>query len=196
MKKLLTFALAALAVQMQAATINWGLGADVYLMKAGEDYTSAVLGDNAAAPEVASGSYLALVYLGNQVNSFDIGDITEDSEVATAPWQGVDTEFGGVDYKPFLTETQVTDTTKYADNSSFAVVWFDGGRGKYDYIYSIDDGSAFNQGATISDMTRGSKDILPASETQGYGGVLAVPEPSVAILGLLGLSMLLKRRKA
>ncbi len=196
MKKLLAFAaFVAMAVQAQAATISWGLGADVYLMKAGEDYTSAVLADDDSAPEVAAGSYLALVYLGQGVDSFNISDITADSVVDTAAY-AIDTSMGGVDYKPFQTDTDVNDTTKYADGASFGVVWFDGGSSKFDYIYSIDDGSAFNAGTTIADMTRGSATILPASETQGWGGVVAVPEPATAALALLGLGMLLKRRRA
>ena len=195
MKKLLAFAaVVAIAVQAQAATISWGLGADVYLMKAGEDYTSAVLADDANAPEVAAGSYLALVYLGQGVDSFNISDITADSVVDTSAY-AIDTSMGGVDYDPFVKDTIVA-ATKYADGASFGVVWFDGGSSKFDYIYSIDDGSAFNEGTTIADMTRGSANISPAESTQGWGGVIAVPEPATAALALLGLGMLLKRRKA
>ena len=195
MKKLLAFAaVVAIAVQAQAATISWGLGADVYLMKAGEDYTSAVLADDANAPEVAAGSYLALVYLGQGVDTFNISDITDASVVDTSAY-AIDTSMGGVDYDPFVKDTIVSATT-YADGASFGVVWYDAGSSKFDYIYSIDDGSAFNEGTTIADMTRGSANISPAESTQGWGGVIAVPEPATAALALLGLGMLLKRRRA
>ena len=52
MKKFLLLALAAFVADAQAATITWGLGADVYLMKAGEDYSSAVIAYDDAAPTV------------------------------------------------------------------------------------------------------------------------------------------------
>ena len=192
MKKLLAFAFAAIAVQAQAATINWGLGADVYLMKAGEDYTTAQVAYESTL-EVNSAAYLALVYIGQGEDSFDISDITEDSVVATSAY-AIDTDNSSYcDWDPAVTTTQVA-ATKYADGASFAVVWYDGT--KFDYVYSIDDGSAFNETTTIADMTRGSADVMPAATTQGYGGVVAVPEPATAALALLGLGMLLKRRKA
>ena len=197
MKKFMTFAaFAAVALSAQAATIGWGVGADVYLMEAGKNYTSAVLANEATfAP--ANGSYLALVYVGQNQDSFDIADITQDSVVATAPY-AIDTSMGGVDYDPFEI---YTDTTAYSDNASFGVVWFDAGAangGAFTYLYSIDDGSAFNAATTIADMTRGSADITPAVETNGWGGILtvSVPEPGIACMALIGLGMMIKRRRA
>lgn len=192
MKKLLFIALAALAAHAQAATINWGLGADVYLMKAGEDYTSAKIAYDAGLT-VDSGAYLALVYVGSGVDTFNIADISDASVVAKASY-AIDTDNSTYcDFDPYLTETNVS-ASDYADGSSFGVVWFTGS--KFDYIYSIDDGSALTDTVTISDMARGNDTVAPAGNTRGWGGVIAVPEPSVALMGLLGLGMLLKRRKA
>ena len=195
-------AFAAVALSSQAATITWGLGADVYLMETGSDFASAVLAGTDGAPSVADGAYLALVYVGQGVDSFDIGDITGDSVVDSAPFAVDGDGASYADYDPFSTDTR---TTAYSDGASFGVVWFDGNA--FSYVYSIDDGSALNQATTVSDMsTRGSGDIYPAMDTNGYGGILTVkpssepppviPEPSVALMGLLGLGMMLKRRRA
>ena len=200
MKKFLLLALAAMAVNAQAATIYWGLGADVYLMKAGEDYTSAVIAYDDNAPAVDSSAYLALVYLGQGVDTFEIDNITTDSIVVdkTGAIQtmayALDTDGATyADFDPPQRDINVL-AADYADGASFGVVWYNGK--SFDYIYSIDDGSALNTGVTISDMTRGSDYVMPASQTTGYGGVIAVPEPSTAMLALAGLALLLKRRKA
>ena len=206
MKKNMTLvtlaAFAAFAASVQAATITWGFGADVYLLKAGEDYTSAVLATDAGAPAVKDGSYLALVYVGQDVSTFDIADISDASiasvtdagDAAKAPFK-IDPTYSA-DFDPYQLASITVDGA-YDSKASFAVVWFDAGRGKYDYIYSIDDGSAIKETLVMEDMSgRGSGGIMPAGNTTGYGGVLTVPEPSTALLGLLGLGMLLKRRRA
>lgn len=191
MKKLILIALSAIAVQAQAATINWGLGADVYLMK-GSDFSTAKVAYESDLT-VDSGAYLALVYVGSGVNTFDVGTINADSVVAQAAYAIDSDNASYCDWDPAAITTQVS-ASKYADGSSFAVVWFTGKA--FDYVYSIDDGSAFNEATTIADMTRGSASIAPAETTTGWGGVISVPEPSTAALALAGLALLLKRRKA
>ncbi len=194
MKKFLLLTLGAMALQTQAATITWGLGGDVYLMKPGDSYTAAVLANNEAAPEVAAGSYLALVYVGKEVDSFDINDISDDSVVASADFDYDASYPPYVDYNPPQIDTI---TTRYDDNSSFGIVWFNGS--SFDYVYCVDDGAALNQTITCSDMSdRGGGAIfsMDFASGAGAGGVLVVPEPSVALLGLLGLGILIKRRRA
>ena len=203
MKKFMTLAaFAAVALSVQAATVHWGLGADVYLMGNGDFGSAAVAYESTLTP--VSGSYLALVYVGQNADTFNIADITQDSVVASADY-ALDTDGSSyADYDPFQVTTQVS-ATSYADGASFAVVWYDAGAGAFDYVYSVDDGSAFNSATTFADMTRGSDYVMPASDTNGYGGVLnvtssepppVIPEPSVALMGLLGLGMMLKRRRA
>lgn len=195
MKKFLLFAMAAIAVQSQAATIGWGLGADIYLIKGGQDYTTAQIAYDSTLT-VDPSAYLALVYIGQNQDSFNIADITDASVVESAPY-ALDTDGSTyADYDPYSTYTNVGSPT-FSDGASFAVVWFNGKN--FDYVYSIDDGQALNSGdavVTINDIVRGSGDIFPASTTAGYGAVIAVPEPSVALMGLLGIALLLKRRKA
>ena len=196
MKKFMTFALvAAFAVGAQAATIVWGLGADVYLMQNGDFSTAAVPYETTITP--VSGSYLALVYVGQNQDSFDIANITQDSVLATSAY-ALDTDgLSFADWDPYTTTTQVSAST-YADGASFSVVWYDAGSGKFDYVYSIDDGSALNSATTLADMTRGSDSINIAENTNGFGGVInvTVPEPGIAAMALIGLGMMIKRRRA
>ena len=194
----MTFALvAAFAAGAQAAAITWGLGADVYLMQNGDFSTAAVPYETTITP--ASGSYLALVYVGQNQDSFDIANITQDSVIATSAY-ALDTDGSSyADWDPYQVATQVSAST-YADGASFSVVWYDAGAGAFDYVYSIDDGSALNSATTFADMTRGSDSINIAGNTNGYGGVLnvstPVPEPGIAAMALIGLGMMIKRRRA
>lgn len=84
MKKFMILAaFAAVALSAQAATISWGLGADVYLVKASStDFAADALVPYASgAPTVVAGSYLALVYVGQDTTSFNIADISDTSVV-------------------------------------------------------------------------------------------------------------------
>ena len=192
----MTFAaFAAVALSAQAATITWGLGADIYLLEAGKDFSTAkVAYETTLVPE--SGSYLALVYVGQNQDSFDIANITDASVVDSMAY-GLDTDGASyADWDPFQKQAQVSAST-YADGASFGVVWFDAGASKFLYVQAIDDGSNLNQTVTFADMTRGSDFFMPASNTN-YGGVLtvSVPEPGIACMALLGIGMMIKRRRA
>lgn len=191
MKKTIFLALALCATQSFAATITWGFGADVYLMKQGETYSDAVLASKYTGT-IPAGAYLALVYVGQGTDSLEIDSISSSSEVDKMAYD-VEGGEGYCDWKPFSQDITVGAST-YADGASFSVVWFNGS--SYDYVYSMDDGAAIKDTYTISDMTRGSAQINFASETTSYAGVIAVPEPSTAALALAGLALLLKRRKA
>lgn len=198
MKKFLAFALAAIAGQMQAVSLDWGLGADVYLLEEGKSYTESVLATESSAPAVASGSYLALVYIGQNASSFDIGSIDASRVVDRMPY-AIDDSAGYADYDPIQKSFAVTEAAGFSDGASFGVVWYDAKSGKFHNIISIDDGSALNDVVTVSDIVRGTPDpITPALFTNGYGGVLtvSVPEPGIACMALLGIGMMIKRRRA
>jgi len=196
MKKLTLLALTAFAVQSYAATVNWGLGADVYLYKQGDSPSTAKIAYESDL-SVPSGAYLALVYVGNGVDTFDIGNVTAASVIAQAPY-AIDTDNATYcDFDPYLTETQVSSST-YSDGSSFAVVWYNGEG--FDYVYGVGDG-ALNSAITIADIARGNVTLDIASNTTGFGGALSaraasVPEPATGALALAGVALLFRRRKA
>ena len=188
-------AFVAAVASAQAAAITWGLGADIYLLEEGKDFSTAkVAYETTLVPE--SGSYLALVYVGQNQDSFDIANITSASVVDTLAY-GLDTDGSTyADWDPYQ-KTSTAPASTYADGASFGVVWFDAGSSQFRYIQAIDDGANLNQTVTFADMTRGSDSIMPASNTN-YGGVLtvSVPEPGIACMALLGIGMMLKRRRA
>ena len=202
MKKLITIAaFAAFAVGSQAATITWGLGGEVLLVdsKSPDFLADAVSAEDASAPTIGAGSYLALVYVGQDQNSFDIGSITADSIVVdkNGSLATVALATDGTGYQdPYDTAT-ITAPSAYSANSSFGIVWFNGT--SFDYIYNGDDGSAITDTVTVQDMgDRGSGFLYSANSTQGYQTIVAVsvPEPGIACMALLGLGMLIKRRRA
>ena len=187
-------AFAVVVVGSQAATITWGIGGDLYLMETGKDYSTAVLANDASAPSVTDGSYLALVYVGQGKDTFSIGDITDASVVDRASY-AIDS-YGA--YDPWSTDTAVTT---YEDGASFGIVWFDAKRNAFDYVYSYDDGSAINAAITVADMSaRGAGAISSADyATNSYSAILpvsSVPEPGIACMALLGIGMMIKRRRA
>ncbi len=196
MKKLILLALAVLAMQSQGATISWGLGADVYLYKQGDSPSTAKIAYESDL-SVPSGAYLALVYVGNGVDSFDIGSITAQSVIATSSY-AIDTDNSTYcDFDPYLKDSDVSAST-YSDGSSFAVVWYDGEQ--FDYVYGVGEG-ALNTAVTIADMARGNVTLDIAANTSGFGGALSaraasVPEPATGALALAGVALLFRRRKA
>lgn len=190
MKKLATLAvLAMLAGSASAASITWGFGGQVYVSK---DGSSAVLGTSFTDTVPWS---LALVYVGQGKNTFDIGSLTEASVVDSVTY-GISTS--GKTAGKWNPANKTKDTTAYADGASFAVVLFDTAAKTFDYIYAgtTSVGNAVKSTTTISDMSaRGSGTVWGAGSASGTG-VVVVPEPSTAVLALAGLALLLKRRKA
>ena len=198
MKKLATFAvLAALAMSAQAASILWGFGGKVYLNK-GED---TVLATDGSAPEVAAGSYLALVYLGQNISSYPLDDITTDMAVDTLSYS-VTTSGKAAAIGKWNPNTSTYDDTTMESGASFTVLFFNGKTSSFDYIYALsgtDKGSAYDSNivtVTSDNMEIANSSIYATGGTGSNNGVVAVPEPSTAALALAGLALLLKRRKA
>ncbi len=199
MKKFAILAvLAALATSAQAASVMWGFGGKVYLY----DGTSAILGTEDTAPAVDSGAYLALVYLGQNVESYTLSDLTKEGTSAKVVDQmsyGITTTGKSSAIGKWNPNTQTYNDANMASGASFTVLFYNGSA--FDYVYAL---SGSDKGAAVDSniLTVSGSDMAVADGTiYGTGsattaGVAAVPEPSVALMGLLGIGMLLKRRHA
>ena len=194
MKKFATLAvLAAFAVGASAATIQWGFGSNVYISENGS---------TAVKAETYSGTVpwkLALIYVGQNQSTFDLSVMT-DSNTANdyTVLKTLDYAVGtsGKSAGKWSPSLDTIYSTAYANGASFAVVAYDGT--KFDYVYSGSTtvGSAFTAAFTVTDMSQQGSATIYATGSSSTTGILQVPEPGVACMALLGIGMMIKRRRA
>ena len=199
-------ALAATTLTAPAASLTWGYGGGyLYVSKPGD--TQAVQAHLFDATEMQTfkdnGAAFVLVYLGTS-STLDVGSIV-DTDVKDSI--ALDFEFDGDDSYATPMEKQFTVSEgTYAKDDYFGIAFYTGSG--YTSIYAVTDyedgtvGSALSPVVQITNMDPTSDFSLYASSggpVDDYDINMAgvtVPEPSVALLGLLGLGMLLKRRRA
>ena len=136
--------------------------------------------------------------MGQNKSTFDIDDLTSASVVATADYAVYPTT-NTKNANKWNPATTKTTTTAYDDGASFAVVLYNAG--DFDYVYALSNGAAgaaVTSAITVSDMSaRGSGMVYGAGSSTANGVVkVSVPEPGIACMALLGIGMMIKRRKA
>ena len=190
-KTILTIIAGILAISAQAAQINWGA-------------TGQLKFDNTAVGN--AGSTLQLValydvtdawtdYAAKVANGSDTTHVV--AEKATNAGSAVLPQTGPYTFT-FADENSMTAKT-YKDGANFAFIAMTVQDGKNYYwasdVYSVSESSS-NYNGTSKTYTMS----VVAGNTINTGWkqtpAPAVPEPSVALMGLLGLGMLIKRRRA
>ena len=200
-KTFLALAMMAVASFASAASLTWGYG-DAYLYVAKASDSKAVQASS-FSDAISADAAFVLVYLG-QSATLDISKVTASDVVASIAYGS--TNDGWDDYASTASTSFVVDPDVYSVGDHFAVAFFDGS--KYSSIFTVTDydegtiGGTLANVVTITDTTPtasfavyGSDGAPKDSYGIGMAGV-SVPEPSVALLGLLGIGMLIKRRRA
>ena len=200
MKKFATLAvLAALATAASAATITWGFGGVVYIS---EDGATAV---RANTYEGSVPWSLALIYVGQNQDSFDLGVMTDDNDandytILDTRDYAVSTTGKAAGLGKWSPTEGNSYVTAYDNGASFAVVLYNESTGAFDYVYSgsTSVGSAFTTAYSVTDMSgQGSATIYATGSGSTTGVVnVSVPEPGIACMALIGLGMMIKRRRA
>lgn len=174
-----------------AAALNWGFSEDSLLyVKSTDGFANSYAGDT-------SGWQFCLVYLGSDT-ALDISKVSSDNVVHTFDFGFY--EDGGDNFADPFRET--FDTTQspvtIAAGGNFGVAFFNGE--SYDYVYMTDGsglGAAITGTVALADV---SATAFPVSHDFSNGGniavVASVPEPGIACMALLGIGMMIKRRRA
>ena len=199
MKKLAILAVMSIAMSAHAVSIQWTAGGKLYGVDADGNATLAYANGAMSDSFTANDPAFVLVYLGENATAVTASDVTSSMVVQTvevadiivttgpAAKQGTaavaqaysSTDTVGATYQVFFSYNgEIRDIYTDAEMTSVA---------KYTTSVSKDGAGAFSAPKLFATGGTGTANVYTST---------AVPEPSVALMGLLGLGMLLKRRKA
>ena len=207
MKKLAILAFLCAAVSASAVSIKWSVGGLLYGVD-GDGATQAFTQAGGWSDKFDDSAAFVLVYLGNDANAVT-ADAFSNPDTAPAVVQTVSLFGDEPNTSPIVTTSGKANAIGKANKeSSFSVsdtvgdtyqVFFTMG-GKYYDIYT--DEAQNTVAKVTTKVAVDGAGAYSANKLWATGGTgtssayVSVPEPSVALMGLLGLGMLLKRRKA
>lgn len=198
MKHIITAAIAAMAISSQAASFMWSAGSVV-------QFDGTTLAGNATG-------YLVYLGTGDSISASDLFtvDYTAPGTITTADAaQSKDTSTGrtagrisSVTYKDELTGDDGHHVYTGAKFGMF-IKYNDGKKDWYNFSDTIatitTDATGAFEAKTFSFAFDNKTEITSSSQSVSAGSgwySISVPEPSVAFMGLLGIGMLIRRRKA
>ena len=198
MKKLAILALVGLVASAQAATIKWAIGGKLYGVD-GEGNATQVYTDGVGWYDDAKSGQFVLVYLGVNASPIAASAVTSSMVVENSAVNVADTiaTTGRANQIGNANKTFSIDVDDVA-GATYQVFFLNDG--KYSDLYTSAAMTTAAQNTVKVTYDGMAYSATPSPHYAAGSGTtasyVAVPEPATAALALLGIGMLLKRRRA